>query len=217
MNKGSKRLALASGVLVAALALGSAAYYTDFANLNFGSDAESGIGGDGTKVFNIQVAEFNPDGKPNADKWQEADTAEGVDVPIPGADTITPGDTITTELPFRNASAKLKSITTFKLINRTTPNGKTSDPEMLAALKFTVKLDGTIIEETGPGAVKLEDVSWNMMSREFSLGTLAPLEEHKLQFEITLPLDQAQTEEQRNATNGKVAYFQVHFDGGSDK
>lgn len=136
MASARTRLVLSIGAVAGVGALVTAASFTDFANLNLGNGTDgSGIG---AGTFNMQVVGTDTAGVPVVGTWQEANLPEGVDVAIPGADTITPGDTIEVTLPYRNASAALGA--DIDLWLNEVP-GQASSPAYLDALRFTI-LDG---------------------------------------------------------------------------
>ncbi|MHA3684879.1 hypothetical protein ACXR2W_11565 [Leucobacter sp. HY1908] len=200
-TSGRKRIILASGGLLVVAGLATAAAFTDFANLNLGSGTDdSGIGGNNR--FNIQVVKTDPLGNPVPGAWQEANTPEGVSINIPGADTITPGDTISVDIPFRNESPVLSADIDFKLQDR--PN-HVSSPEMRNALDYTVTLDGTEL---------VTNVSQDEVN-DLDLGTYTSAKESVLKLTITLP-DQG-SEEANNALMEKVSYVQANFHASSVK
>ncbi|GMA29085.1 hypothetical protein [Arenivirga flava] len=140
-HTGRKRAVLAGGTVLVAVGLATAAAFTDFATLNLGGGtAGGGIGGD--TRFNMQVVGTDADGVPVPGTWQEASGAEGVDIVVPGADLITPGDTVRVSIPFRNESPALSADIAFSLQDRP---GLTSDAGIAAALRYTVSLDGTAL------------------------------------------------------------------------
>ncbi|MFC4223908.1 hypothetical protein [Lysinibacter cavernae] len=150
-TKGRKRVIIAAGALLGIAALATSAAFNDFANLNLG---ENGIGNDSAggpdKSFNIQVATFDavtglPVTAPAPANyvWQEADSVAGEDVPIPGADTLVPGGTVTTNIPYRNWSSSFKAAVTLDLVDHwdasehpvgTKPTSASAD----AALLYTI-------------------------------------------------------------------------------
>lgn len=216
MASARTRLGLSIGALVGVGALVTAASFTDFANLNLGNGTDgSGIG---AGAFNIQVVDTDANGLPIPGQWQEANVAEGVDVAVPGADTITPGDTISVTLPYRNASARLGA--DIDLWLNEVP-GRTSSPEYLAALRFTI-LDGS-------GASLVSDVSFTELNgsgaaQKISLtdslgaGGMAAGDEDEITVRVTL-LDYDADNETGDADgktnevlNGGVAHVQVHWD-----
>ncbi|MDD7928343.1 hypothetical protein [Microbacterium thalli] len=197
-TRGSKRFLVAGGSLLAVAGMLTAAAFTDFANLNLGGD--SGIGGDNTR-FNIQVVGTDPEtNEPIPGTWQEANTAEGVAIAVPGADLITPGDTVSVEIPFRNESPALGADLAFTLQDRA---GFVSDAEFAQAVRYTIALDGTeIVANATQEAVA-----------DLDLGVYAAGEEGVLSVSITLP-DQGSVEA-NNALQGKTTYVQAHFDASS--
>lgn len=195
-SHGRKRMYLAAGSLVGVAALVTAASFTDFANLNLGNGSDdSGIGGNNR--FNIQVVGTDAAGNPVVGTWQEAATAEGVDIAVPGADVITPGDTVSVSIPFRNESPVLTADMAFSLQDRA---GSTSDATIADALRYTVSLDGTaLVTDATQAAVA-----------DLDLGDLASGEEGVLALSISLP-DQGSADA-NNALQGQVSYVQAHFD-----
>jgi len=193
---GRKRVIVAGGALLAAAGLVTAAAFTDFANLNLGNGTDdSGVGGNNR--FNIQVVNTDASGNPIPGEWQEANTEAGVNINVPGSELITPGDTISVDIPFRNESPALNAKISFSLQDRA---GKTSDPAIAAALRYTVKLgsDPAIVTNVTQAAVNALD-----------LGLYTPGEEQTLTISISLP-DQGSAAA-NNALQGEVSYVQAHF------
>lgn len=196
---GRKRMVAALGALLGITGLVTAAAFTDFANLNLGNGTDdSGIGGNNR--FNIQVVGTDATGNPQPGTWQEANTATGVNINVPGADTITPGDSVSVAIPFRNESPALSAAVTFSLQDRP---GHTSDPDIAAALRYTILLDGTAL---------VTDVNQASVA-DLDLGTYAVGDQGTLAVTITLP-DQG-TEAANNALQGQLSYAQAHFDATS--
>lgn len=194
---GRKRIIVAGGALLAAAGLVTAAAFTDFANLNLGGGTDdSGVGGNNR--LNLQVVNTDADGNPIPGEWQEADTDAGVSINVPGSQLITPGDTVSVDIPFRNESPALNAKISFSLQDRP---GKTSDPAITAALRYTVKLgsDPALVTNATQAAVSALD-----------LGTYAPGQEQTLTVSISLP-DQGSASA-NNALQGEVSYVQAHFD-----
>lgn len=202
-KKGKKRALLAGGSLVIVAALATAAAFTDFANLNLGSNGE-GIGGNNR--FNIQVVGTNALGVPVPGTWQEANTEAGVDINVAGADVLTPGDTVSVDIPFRNESPVLTA--DIKVNLRDQP-GKTSDAVMVNALRFTIEVTNAAGTVTTP----LSAGTYTQAKTVLSLGDYTAAKEGKVRITITLP-DQGSAAA-NNALNGKVAYIQAHFDATS--
>ncbi len=201
IRSGRKRALLTGGSLLGVTALLTAAAFTDFANLNIGNgSADSGVGGNNR--FNIQVVGTDTAGLPVPGTWQEANTAAGVNVKVPGADLITPGDTVSVSIPFRNESPALGAAITFGLQDRA---GYTSSPALVSALRYTVTLDGKAVATN----VKQADVT------ALDLGTYAAGKEGVLGVSINLP-DQGSAAA-NNALQGQVSYVQAHFDASSVK
>jgi hypothetical protein len=212
MASARTRLVLSFGALAGVGALITAAAFTDVANLNLGGGSDGG--GIGAGTFNVQVVGTDADGTPVPGTWQEADLPEGVDVAIPGAGSITPGDTIEVTLPYRNASASLGA--DIDLWLNEVP-GQTSTPEYLAALRFTI-LDGS-------GAALASDVAFDALDASSAAarvsltdalpgGYLAAGGEEELTVRVTL-LDydaDGSTSLTNDVLNGGVAYVQLHWD-----
>ncbi len=194
-HSGRKRAILAGGTALAAAGLVTAAAFTDFANLNLGNGTDdAGIGGD-TRL-NIQVVGTDAEGVPVPGTWQEAATEEGVNIAVPGA-LITPGDTVSVSIPFRNESPALSADLAFSLQDRP---GLVSDAGIGAALRYSVSLDGTaIVTDATQAEVDAID-----------LDVYAAGEEGELEVSITLP-DQG-SDAANNALQGQVSYVQAHFD-----
>lgn len=202
-----KKVILSVAALAGVGVLATTAAFTDFANLNLGNGADgSGIGGG---AFNIQVVGTDADNLPVPGTWQEADTAQGVDIAVPGADTITPGDTISVEIPYLNDSATLGA--DIAVWMNEVP-GKTSDATYLGQLRFTVKdATGTAIT----GASNLTFDAFNELSEAANLTptALAAGADSKLTLEIKL--ESLGDDAANQALNGGTAYVQLHFDATS--
>ncbi|QRY39610.1 hypothetical protein JVX92_08590 [Microbacterium hominis] len=193
---GRKRLLIAGGALLGDAGLVTAATFTDFANLNPGNGTDdSGIGGDNR--FNIQVVGTDADGNPVAGTWQEANTEAGVTINVPGSQPITPGDTVSVAIPFRNESPALSADISFSLQDR--PR-YTSDPAMVAALRYMITLDSTDIVTDAMQAT-VDDLDF---------GTDLTGEQGTLEVATTLP-DQGSVAD-NNALQGQVSYAQAPFD-----
>lgn len=198
-SHGRKRMYLAAGSLVGVAALVTAATFFDFANLNLTSGADgSGIGGNNR--FNIQVVETDTEGNPVPGSWQEAATAEGVDITLPGSDLITPGDSVAVSIPFRNESPVLGAALAFSLQDRP---GSTSDAGIAEALRYSLSVDGTTLVTNATQAA-VTDVA---------LGELLAGEDAVLDLTVSLP-DQGSTAA-NNALQGQVFYVQAHLDATS--
>lgn len=197
MTTGRKRALIAAGSLIGVGALITAAAFTDFANLNLGDGtSDSGIGGN--NQFNIQVVGTDVLGDPVPGTWQEANSLEGVDVNVPGASTLTPGDSTSIDIPFRNESPTLSAEISFTLQDRA---GFTSDAGIAAALRYTVTIDGVdVVTNVAQTAVSALD-----------LGLYAAGAQETLVLTISFP-DQG-TQAANNALQGEVSYVQAHFDG----
>ncbi|SDQ49859.1 hypothetical protein [Leucobacter chromiiresistens] len=197
---GKRRVLLAGGALLAAAGLVTAAAFSDFANLNLGNGTDGGgIGGTESR-FNIQVVGTDDAGVPVAGTWQEADTPEGVNIAIPGADLITPGDTISVEIPFRNESPRLGADINFSLQDRP---GFTSDDAMASALRYSVALGDTVIAD---GVTQAEVA-------DLDLGVYESGAEGVLKVSVALP-DQGSADA-NNALQGQTSYVQANFDATS--
>ncbi|UCR88538.1 hypothetical protein [Mycetocola spongiae] len=196
---GRKRIYVAGGALLAVAALATTAAFNDFANLNIGNGTDdSGIGGNNR--FNIQVVATDAAGAPILGQWQEADTADGVNIAVPGADTLTPGDTISVDIPFRNESPKLSADIDLSLNDRA---GKVSDPEMVAALRYSVVVNGVSLLSNGTQA----------QFNAIDAGTFTAGTESSVRLSISLP-DQG-SEAANNALSEKVSFAQLHFNADS--
>ncbi|MGO4431734.1 hypothetical protein AB4Y88_00090 [Paenarthrobacter sp. RAF9] len=198
-STGRKRTFIAAGALLGVGALVTAAAFTDFGNLNIGNGTDdSGIGGDNR--FNIQVVGTDAAGNPVAGTWQEANTAAGVNINVPGSGTLTPGDTISVDIPFRNESPVLGADMSFSLQDRP---GYTSGANIASALRYTVTLNGTALVTNVPQTTVAA----------LDLGNYASGAQGDLGLSISFP-DQG-SEAANNALQGQVSYVQAHFDGSS--
>ena len=198
-KSGRKRVLIAAGSLLGVGALAVAAAFTDFANLNLGNGTGGGIGG-GDNTFNIMVVGTDADGVPVPGTWQEADTPEGVDIALTGADTITPGDTIFVDIPVLNDSPKLSADLSLTLGD---VPGKSSDADYASQLRYTITVDGTDV------ATNATQAAVNALS----LATLAAADESNVKVAVTL-LDQGSAAA-NNALQGKSAFVQAQFEAES--
>ncbi|MFF8816973.1 hypothetical protein ACF07D_03090 [Leucobacter sp. NPDC015123] len=198
-KSGRKRVLIAAGSLLGVGALAVAAAFTDFANLNLGNGTGGGIGG-GDNTFNIMVVGTDADGVPVPGTWQEADTPEGVDIALTGADTITPGDTIFVDIPVLNDSPKLSADLSLTLGD---VPGKSSDADYASQLRYTITVDGTDV------ATNATQAAVNALS----LATLAAADESSVKVAVTL-LDQGSAAA-NNALQGKSAFVQAQFEAES--
>ncbi|KXC06627.1 MULTISPECIES: hypothetical protein [Microbacterium] len=198
-SRGTKRLVVAGGSLLAVAGLITAAAFTDYANLNLGNGTDDGIGGENAR-FNIQVVGTDDAGVPVPGTWQEANTPEGVNIAVPGADLITPGDTISVDIPFRNESPALSADIAFSLQDRP---GYVSDAQIAEALRYSVLVDGVAIVTDATQAVVAD----------LDLGLYTSGQDGVLTVSITLP-DQG-SNDANNALQGQISYVQAHFDAAS--
>ena len=114
------------------------------------------------------------------------------------ASTLTPGDSISIDIPFRNESPTLSAEISFTLQDRP---GSTSDAGIAAALRYTVTVGGVdLVTDVAQAAVSALD-----------LGIYAAGAQGTLVLTISFP-DQG-TEAANNALQGEVSYIQAHFDG----
>ncbi len=151
-----KRTLVAAGSLLGVAALVTAAAFTDSAYLNLGGgDGDDGIGGS-KNTFDIQVVDTDPTtNAPLAGTYADADAAglwqqatdpgiDGVTVAIPGAETITPGDTVSVDIPFKNDSPELGGALVVSLADSpkgtstAVPAGETLS--MAELLRYTVEV-----------------------------------------------------------------------------
>lgn len=200
-KSGQKRVLIAAGSLLGVGALAVAAAFTDFANLNLGNGTGGGIGG-GDNTFNIMVVGTDTQGVPVPGTWQEADTAEGVDIALVGADTITPGDTISVDIPVLNDSPKLAADLSLTLGD---VPGKASDTDYASQLRYTVTVDGT-------------DVTTNATQsavNALGLTQIAATADSNVKIAVTL-LDQGSAAA-NNALQGKSAFVQAQFKAESSR
>ncbi|MBL3698756.1 hypothetical protein [Leucobacter luti] len=199
MKTGRKRAIIAGGALLGIAALSTAAVFTDFANLNLGNGTGGGIGG-ADNTFNIQVVGTDTQGVPVPGTWQEANVAEGVDIALLGAETITPGDTITVDIPVKNASPKLGADVNLTLGD---VPGKTSDADYAAQLRYDIEVDGVAVATAATQAAVAD----------IDLADLAAGAEATVTVNVTL-LDQG-SPAGNNALQGKTAHVQAQFNAAS--
>lgn len=203
-TKGRKRVIIAAGALLGIAALATSAAFNDYANLNMGAN---GIGnGAGEPAFNIEVVKTDPaTGVQSPGEWQDAKTAAGVPLFIQGSNAIAPGDTISVDIPFRNASAELSAQVTLEI--QDIVGGQVSDALMKQNLLYTVTYDGTalVTEKTQAEIAALTD--------KMSLGLLEAGEEATVKIQIKLK-DRG-TVVLNNELMDKQAFPQAHFDADS--
>lgn len=206
---GRKRLLLAAGAGVGVVALVTAAAFTDFANLNLGTD------GLGAAQYNIQVVGTDPvTGIPAPGTWQEANTVAGAPIAITGADTLFPGGPpVTVTIPVQNASTTLSSSLEVALLKLPDAAPKVTDANYLASLRFSISQPATAIDAT---PVALTDLTYTAASAVLNLNDLEALEVSSVTISVSL-LDQATSGAAYadNTLNGKKAYVQADFTGSS--
>lgn len=116
----------------------TSAAYNDTADLNVGNGtAASGIGS--PDRFDLGIV--------RADNVViQADAAGGADWVVPGAATLVPGHSVTTDIPVFNNTPKLRAATTFKVVLRNTDGTVAGRPNITPFLRFTAKkADGTVL------------------------------------------------------------------------
>lgn len=203
---GRRRLIIASGSLLAIAGLISSGAFTDFANLNIGNGtASGGIGGNNS--FNVQVVGTDAQGTPVPGTWQEADTAAGANIAILNADALAPGDTVSVDIPFQNASPKLSAALTFSLQDNPS---LTSDAALDGALRYTVST--VTPPASGTGAAVVTPLATNATKtavQALNLGLLAHGASSTLRIAISLP--NQSTQASNNALQAKHVYVQAHF------
>lgn len=154
---GRKRLLISGGALLAVVALSTAAFFADTANINlFGSANEGGIGGGNN--FKIETQNQAADSKGDG-TWVRANSdGTAVSWVLPGGDTLTPGESSSVEIPLRNGSDKLTGDLKFKI---GTVAGKTNGADIWEELRVTVevKKDGA--------------ASWTKLADQVKPSTLA--------------------------------------------
>ncbi|MFB9747004.1 hypothetical protein [Leifsonia shinshuensis] len=202
------RAVIGLGAVVAIAAGVTAAAFTDFANLNLGTN---GIGAD---QYNIQVVDTDPvTGAQIPGQWQEADTPAGAPIEITGANTIFPGSApISVDIPVRNASATLSSTLTVGLAQLPDTATDITDPDYLSSLRFSVSQPATSLS---PTAISVTDQTYAQLSA-LQLNNLAAGEVSDVTIQIQL-LSQAQSGAtfDDNSLNGKKAFIQAQFNGTS--
>jgi hypothetical protein len=135
-KSGRKRAIIAIGSLLGAGALVTAAVFVDTANINVG--AQGGGIGSIDNSFILQVADVDADGNPvspeSESDWISANSPEGVSYHLPGAESLTPGESSTVGIPVRNASPKLAAALRVGIENR----DALGDQTLVNALRFTI-------------------------------------------------------------------------------
>lgn len=203
---GRKRLIIAGGALLGVVALSTAAFFADYANVNLNGSAtgDGGIGGNNS--FEISVAKTNALGVPEAPVvWTRANTAAGINYTIPGADVLAPGGAAEVTIPVKNTSPKLKAGLTISIQDTA---GKTSDLAMKNALRYTVTLNGTTVYSDMTQA----QLQGKELYPALKATALAADTEAELKIKVSL-VNGTQTE--NDALNGKSAYVQAHLDAES--
>lgn len=152
-RSGTIGLSLAAGVILLATGgMVTAAAYSDQANMNLGAE---GIG----FPYRFDIALVSADGT-----VRQADTPQGVDWEVPGADDLVPGHSVTTTIPVFNNTPTLSSDTSFEVVLRNTDGTVAAGiPNITPHLRFTAEVDGTAL---------FTDVTWDQARGE--LGVLAP-------------------------------------------
>lgn len=220
---GRKRAIIAGGSLLGVAALITAAAFTDSAYLNLGNgNGDNGIGGD-ANAFNVKVVETAPTtnlplatdftAANDGNLWQEADKpgADGVTIGIDGADTITPGDTVSTSIPFLNDSKKLAGGLTFSLAespkgtSSAAPAGETKS--MAELLRYTV----TVKDSDGNVTKTYSDLSQSAVSG-LNLGEYAAKDGGSVDLALTWTTSGIVD---ANNYQGSVAFVQAQFVGTS--
>lgn len=139
---GKKRIALAGGGVLLAAAVATLASFTDFANLNLGPEG-SGIG----NPNRFDIAVVLPDGT-----VEQADSDDGYNWDIPGAELLIPGGTIETAIPVFNNSANITGAVTVSL-DLLNGDGSVGDrPNITEFLRFTAHRDGVELFTDKPWA-----------------------------------------------------------------
>ncbi|WGD36794.1 hypothetical protein [Lysinibacter sp. HNR] len=207
-RKGRKRAVIALGSLVGVAILITSAVFTDFANLNLGTN---GIGSD---AFNFQVVNTDPvTGQMIPGEWQEANTPEGAPIAITGANSIFPGGpSISVQIPVRNASTSLNSAVTLGLTQIPDTGTNVTSPRYLSSLRFSVTQPATNLDSTSVtfGPVTYDDFN------TLTLNRLEGGEESSVTITIVL-LTQADSEATfpDNDLNGLKAFIQANFNATS--
>lgn len=116
-----KRLLIAGGSVLLVAGLMTAAAFTDYANINLGASANgSGAGGiGGTDSPALLVARTDAEGVPVTPTldtdWVSANSEEGINYVIPGADSMNPGDAPSVTIPIMNAGYTTPAETTLTI------------------------------------------------------------------------------------------------------
>lgn len=204
---GRKRLIIAAGVLLGLGALTTAAYFTDFANINLNGAADgSGIGGNND--FSISVGKTDTDGvlvTPRA--WVPANTSTGIDYTIDGADALYPGGpSASVVIPVKNTSTSLASIVKLKIQDQ--PGPPASDVDMQNALRYTIKLNGTQVGTANMTQTAAANLDLFTAAAPLEFGDTAEIE-------VIVTLPNQTTQALDDALNGLTAYVRVHLDAQS--
>lgn len=167
---GRKRLLISGGALLAVVALSTAAFFADTANINlFGSANEGGIGGGNNFKIETQNQAANSEGDGT---WVRANIDDGPAVSwvLPDGDTLTPGETSSVEIPLRNGSDNLTGDLKFKI---GTVDGKTNGAEIWEQLRVTVevKKDGAaswtkLVDQVKPSTLATAQTFLNDLAAE---------------------------------------------------
>jgi hypothetical protein len=201
---------IAWGALAGVAALATAAAFTDVARLNIGAD---GIGGSDSS-YNIQVGATDAAGEFVAG-WQEADAPAGVPIAISGADAVFPGsDPISVTIPVRNDSATFDSSLniTLEQLADDAANGRVTDADYLASLRFDVAMPATAVDAT---PVLEQDLTFAEVAA-LELNTLDADEESSVTLAIRLlTQEQSGAAYDDNSLSGKGAFLQARLDGAS--
>ena len=196
------------GAVVAIAAGVTAAAFTDFANLNLGTN---GIGAD---QYNIQVVDTDPvTGAQIPGSWQEANTPAGAPIEIVGANTIFPGSApISVDIPVRNASATLNSTLSLGLVQLPDSGANVTDANYLSSLRFSVSMPATSL---GATPISVSDQTFAQLS-SLTLNDLAAGEVSDVTISVRL-LTQAESGSTftDNDLNGMKAFIQAQFNGTS--
>ncbi|MDR1852813.1 MAG: hypothetical protein LBR21_09255 [Propionibacteriaceae bacterium] len=197
MATGLKRMALAGGSFLAALALLTSALVTD--------RGEVAVRMDGSEnTFDLVVAgEWgNPGWLPQASDWGEGD-ARPYRVALPSGAVLAPGGTVNLRVAAKNASPRIAGALTLE-IRDPDPLGVARNPktgnhlELFNQLEFTVKQESEVI---------YDHVSATGLGKRSVAESLAP--QDFIIFDVQIGLPQNLGNEWQGATTG----VEFHFEG----
>ncbi|RKS90180.1 hypothetical protein DEU37_1500 [Microbacterium sp. AG790] len=154
---GTRRLVLASGALIAASALATAAAFVDYADVN--------VSLDGTRnTFDIRTAgSDSPTWEPTAADWEQGNPT-AYEVSLRSGATLAPGGSLAVRIGAQNSSPSLAGLLSLTITDPQ-PRGNATDPrtgaylELFDQLVFTVRQGSTVLFDHVP-ATALQTYRW---------------------------------------------------------